>query len=34
VLIREVGPEGWLRVSIGTAEEMKAFEDALEEVTS
>jgi histidinol-phosphate aminotransferase len=34
VLVREVGPEGWLRVSIGTAEEMKAFEDALEEVTS
>jgi histidinol-phosphate aminotransferase len=34
VLIREVGPDGWLRVSIGTPEEMKAFEDALEEVTS
>ncbi|HEX7739999.1 MAG TPA: histidinol-phosphate transaminase [Marmoricola sp.] len=34
VLIREVGPEGWLRVSIGTADEMQAFERALEEVTS
>jgi len=33
VLIREVGPEGWLRVSIGTAGEMQAFERALEEVT-
>jgi histidinol-phosphate aminotransferase len=29
VLIREVGPDGWLRVSIGTAEEMGAFRDAL-----
>ncbi|MDF1603092.1 histidinol-phosphate transaminase [Nocardioides sp. YIM 152315] len=28
VLIREVGPDGWLRVSIGTPEEMQAFEDA------
>ena len=25
VLIRETGPDGWLRVSIGTAEEMTAF---------
>jgi len=32
VLIRETGPDGWLRVSIGTAEEMGAFEDALVEV--
>ncbi|WP_322936543.1 histidinol-phosphate transaminase [Nocardioides bizhenqiangii] len=32
VLIRETGPEGWLRVSIGTPEEMAAFEDALVEV--
>jgi histidinol-phosphate aminotransferase len=32
VLIREVGPEGWLRVSIGTAEEMTAFKQALTEV--
>ncbi len=29
VLIREVGPPGWLRVSIGTAAEMAAFRDAL-----
>ena len=29
VLIREVGPDGWLRVSVGTAEEMAAFRDAL-----
>jgi len=33
VLIREVGPPGWLRVSIGTPEEMTAFRDALVEVT-
>jgi histidinol-phosphate aminotransferase len=32
VLIRVTGPEGWLRVSIGTAEEMTAFKDALREV--
>jgi histidinol-phosphate aminotransferase len=32
VLIREVGPDGWLRVSIGTPEEMKAFRSALTEV--
>jgi histidinol-phosphate aminotransferase len=32
VLIREVGPDGWLRVSIGTGEEMTAFKDALVEV--
>ncbi|MDQ2751339.1 MAG: histidinol-phosphate transaminase [Actinomycetota bacterium] len=31
VLIRETGPEGWLRVSIGTPEEMAAFRTALEE---
>ena len=29
VLIRVTGPDGWLRVSIGTAEEMTAFKDAL-----
>ncbi len=29
VLIREVGPDGWLRVSIGTPEEMTAFRTAL-----
>jgi histidinol-phosphate aminotransferase len=33
VLIRETGPDGWLRVSIGTAEEMAAFKDALLQVT-
>ena len=32
VLIREVGPEGWLRVSIGTADEMMAFREALTRV--
>jgi histidinol-phosphate aminotransferase len=32
VLIRETGPEGWLRVSIGTADEMAAFRAALVEV--
>jgi histidinol-phosphate aminotransferase len=32
VLIRETGPDGWLRVSIGTAHEMSAFRTALEEV--
>jgi histidinol-phosphate aminotransferase len=29
VLIRETGPDGWLRVSIGAAEEMRAFRGAL-----
>jgi histidinol-phosphate aminotransferase len=33
VLIRETGPDGWLRVSIGTADEMAAFRSALIEVT-
>jgi len=32
VLIREVGPPGWLRVSVGTADEMAAFRAALGEV--
>jgi histidinol-phosphate aminotransferase len=32
VLIRETGPDGWLRVTIGTAEEMAAFRAALEAV--
>lgn len=32
VLIREVGPEGWLRVSVGTPEEMDAFKRALHQV--
>ena len=29
VLIRETGPDGWLRVSVGTADEMTAFRAAL-----
>lgn len=29
VLIREVGPAGWLRVSVGTPQEMETFRDAL-----
>jgi histidinol-phosphate aminotransferase len=32
VLIRETGPAGWLRVSIGTPGEMAAFKDALTDV--
>lgn len=32
VLIRNTGPEGWLRVTVGTPEEMKAFRNALTEV--
>jgi histidinol-phosphate aminotransferase len=32
VLVREIGPDGWLRVSIGTAEEMGAFRAALDAV--
>lgn len=32
VLIRETGPDGWLRVSIGTGAEMDAFKDALIQV--
>ena len=32
VLIREVGPDGWLRVSIGTPAEMAAFRHALTEL--
>jgi histidinol-phosphate aminotransferase len=32
VLIRETGPDGWLRVSVGTPEEMAAFRSALREV--
>ncbi|NUU17397.1 histidinol-phosphate transaminase [Cellulomonas humilata] len=32
VLIREVGPDGWLRVSVGTPQDMVAFQDALSEV--
>src|SRR5690348_6129332 len=33
VLVRETGPDGWLRVSIGTPAEMAAFRDALTSVT-
>jgi histidinol-phosphate aminotransferase len=29
VLVRETGPAGWLRVSVGQPTEMKAFRDAL-----
>jgi histidinol-phosphate aminotransferase len=32
VLIREVGPDGWLRVSIGTADEMRSFRLGLMQV--
>jgi histidinol-phosphate aminotransferase len=32
VLIRETGPDGWLRVSIGNAEEMRAFREALQDL--
>ncbi len=32
VLIRETGPHGWLRVSVGTPDEMTAFKQALTEV--
>lgn len=32
VLIRETGPQGWLRVSVGTGEEMQAFRQALTDV--
>jgi histidinol-phosphate aminotransferase len=32
VLVREVGPDGWLRVSIGTPVEMAAFREALTSV--
>jgi histidinol-phosphate aminotransferase len=33
VLIRETGPDGWLRVSVGTPAEMGSFRDALVAVT-
>ena len=33
VLIRETGPDGWLRVSVGTPDEMAAFRKALMDVT-
>jgi histidinol-phosphate aminotransferase len=34
VLIRETGPDGWLRVSIGSSDDMAAFRAALKEVLS
>jgi histidinol-phosphate aminotransferase len=34
IIIRVVGPEGWLRVSIGTPQEMARFRAALTEVTA
>ena len=34
VLIRNTGPDGWLRVTVGTAEETAAFKAALTEVLS
>ncbi|MEU3308704.1 histidinol-phosphate transaminase [Nocardiopsis sp. NPDC006832] len=33
VLIREVGPPGWLRVTVGTSEEMAVFRETLLQVT-
>ena len=33
VLIRETGPDGWLRVSIGDQEQMRAFRAALQDLT-
>jgi histidinol-phosphate aminotransferase len=33
VLIREIGPAGWLRVSIGTPDEMTRFRETLLDVT-
>ncbi|GAA3535157.1 histidinol-phosphate transaminase [Aeromicrobium panaciterrae] len=34
ILIRETGPEGWLRVSVGTPAENAAFKQSLQEVTA
>jgi histidinol-phosphate aminotransferase len=34
ILIRETGPEGWLRVSIGTPQEMASFKDVISRVTT
>jgi histidinol-phosphate aminotransferase len=34
VLIRETGPDGWLRVSVGTPSEMNSFYGALREVVA
>jgi histidinol-phosphate aminotransferase len=32
VLVREVGPPRWLRVTVGTGQEMTVFRQALDEV--
>ena len=34
VLVMVTGPEGWLRVSVGTSTEMTAFRHALVEATT
>jgi histidinol-phosphate aminotransferase len=34
VLIRETGPDGWLRVSVGTPAETRSFQDALTDVVA
>jgi histidinol-phosphate aminotransferase len=34
VLIRETGPPGWLRVSVGTPKEMDCFRAALDEAVA
>jgi histidinol-phosphate/aromatic aminotransferase/cobyric acid decarboxylase-like protein len=34
VLIREVGPEGWLRVTVGTPDDNATFRTALAEVVA
>jgi len=34
VLVRETGPDGWLRVSAGTPDEMAAFRTAMQNVLS
>jgi histidinol-phosphate aminotransferase len=34
VLVRETGPDQWLRVSVGTPEEMAAFTEALTQALS
>ena len=34
VLIREIGPPGWLRVSVGTPKEMDCFRAALDEAVA
>lgn len=34
VLVRETGPDGWLRVSVGTPAETRSFQDALSDVVA